>query len=126
MKFNLKNIFLIVIFFTTGTIFSQSNRTSEQAKTFADTLYAQLLRGDNFEELAKVFSEDVSSAKNGGDLGWTSKGTLVREYEDVAYMMKPDEISLPFRSQFGYYIVLLLEKNPDAVHSRHILIRFHQ
>lgn len=64
-----------------------------------------ILGGENFAALAAVTSEDPNSAAQGGDLGWTEPGTFVPEFEEVLAGLQQDEISEPFRTQFGWHIV---------------------
>jgi peptidyl-prolyl cis-trans isomerase SurA len=66
--------------------------------------------GEDFGALASVTSEDPGSASRGGDLGWTSPGTFDPEFENALSKLQQDEISEPFRSQFGWHIVQLLGK----------------
>ena len=66
--------------------------------------------GDDFAELAKAHSDDKVSAIKGGDLGWTSPGDMVPEFEAVMDKLKPGEISKPFKTQFGWHIVQVLER----------------
>ncbi len=70
----------------------------------------RILAGEDFSALASVTSEDPGSATQGGDLGWTSPGTFVPEFEDVLASLKEGEISEPFRTQFGWHIVQLMGK----------------
>jgi peptidyl-prolyl cis-trans isomerase SurA len=70
----------------------------------------RILAGEDFGALASVTSEDPGSASRGGDLGWTSPGTFDPEFENVLSKLQQDEISEPFRSQFGWHIVQLLGK----------------
>jgi peptidyl-prolyl cis-trans isomerase SurA len=67
-----------------------------------------LNKGENFAAVASVVSEDPGSAAEGGDLGWTSPGTFVPEFEKTLAQLQPDEISEPFRTQFGWHIIQLL------------------
>ncbi len=69
---------------------------------------ARVLKGESFEAVASVTSEDPGSAGNGGDLGWTSAGTFVPEFEKQLDALQENEISEPFRSQFGWHIIQLL------------------
>jgi peptidyl-prolyl cis-trans isomerase SurA len=62
-----------------------------------------------FAELAKNFSDDGSATK-GGDLGWVFPRDLVPEFERVMDSLKPNEIALPLRSQFGWHIVQVLDR----------------
>lgn len=65
----------------------------------------RILAGEDFAALASVTSEDPASATAGGDLGWTSPGTFVPEFEDVLAGLAEGEISEPFRTQYGWHIV---------------------
>ena len=73
-------------------------------------LRARILAGEDFEALASISSEDPGSGSQGGDLGWTSPGTFVPEFEQVLAGLQEGEISEPFRSQFGWHIVQLMGK----------------
>jgi peptidyl-prolyl cis-trans isomerase SurA len=65
-------------------------------------------KGENFTAVASVVSEDPASAADGGDLGWFAPGTYVPELDRQIAQLQPDEISQPFRTQFGWHIVQLL------------------
>jgi peptidyl-prolyl cis-trans isomerase SurA len=67
-----------------------------------------LNKGENFAAVASVVSEDPGSAAEGGDLGWANPGTFVPEFEKQLAQLQPDEISQPFRTQFGWHIIQLL------------------
>ncbi|HUQ12284.1 MAG TPA: peptidylprolyl isomerase [Steroidobacteraceae bacterium] len=67
-----------------------------------------LNKGENFTAVASVVSEDPGSAAEGGDMGWTSPGAFVPEFEKQVAQLQPEEISMPFRTQFGWHIVQLL------------------
>ncbi|MFZ9709388.1 MAG: peptidylprolyl isomerase, partial [Steroidobacteraceae bacterium] len=69
-----------------------------------------LNNGEDFAALAKTLSEDPGSASDGGDLGWTAPGTFVPEFERALSALSENEISTPFRTQFGWHIVQLLGK----------------
>ena len=71
---------------------------------------ARLQNGEEFAKVAQELSSDQGSAQRGGDQGWTSKGTLGTEYEDVAYKLNIGEISQPVQSQFGWHVIQLLGK----------------
>jgi peptidyl-prolyl cis-trans isomerase D len=78
----------------------------------AQELVARLRAGANFGQLAKEFSEDPGSKENGGDLGSFGKGQMVPEFEQVAFTLQPNQISDPVKSQFGYHIIEVTQKQP--------------
>ncbi len=75
--------------------------------------------GDNFASLARSHSDDKGSAIKGGDLGWTNPGDFVPKFEEMLKTLEINQISEPFKSQFGWHIVQLLERrehdNTEAV-----------
>ena len=82
----------------------------EQAKAKArvDSIYNVLLQGADFATVARQCSEDKGTAARGGDLGrWITRGQTLKEFEDVAFSLKENEMSKPFESPLGYHIVLL-------------------
>ena len=79
--------------------------SEEEAKNRLYQLRNQILVGEDFGSLARLYSVDYNSAANGGDIGWISPGGTVPEYETVTNTLKPEQISEPFRSQFGWHIV---------------------
>ncbi len=83
--------------------------TEEKAKD----LKAQIDGGADFAELAKANSSDGSSA-NGGDLGWFSKGMMVKPFEDAVLAMKPGEVAGPVQTQFGWHLIKLTETRNKA------------
>ncbi len=78
-----------------------------------------------FEFFAKKYSDDAGSASNGGLLGFTSRGTLVPEYETVAYGLKVGETSSPFFSPFGCHIVHINDRVGEKINTSHILKKVH-
>ncbi|WP_395054686.1 peptidylprolyl isomerase [Flavobacterium sp.] len=86
----------------------------EVAKTKIEDIYKKLQQGENFEELAKQFSDDKSSASKGGVLNRFGSGQLSsNEFEDGAFALtKENPVSSPFQSKFGWHIVKLIDKFP--------------
>ena len=84
------------------------------AKSTIDDIYSKLQQGENFDTLAKQFSEDKSTSSNGGVLKKFSSGMLTsEEFEVRAFAIKNiGSISEPFQSEFGWHIVKLLERYP--------------
>lgn len=75
-------------------------------KKIAD-IYSQLVKGADFAELAKKYSEDPGSAAKGGDLGIFGTGVMVPEFEAQVLSLQPGQYSKPFKTMFGYHIVKL-------------------
>jgi peptidyl-prolyl cis-trans isomerase D len=74
----------------------------------ANQVYAKLIAGEDFGNLAKEISTDTGSGANGGDLGWFGRGAMVAEFEDAAFSQQIGEIGKPVKSQFGYHIIQVL------------------
>lgn len=84
--------------------------SDEQAKNKLIEIKKQLSEGADFVKLAAEFSQDPGSKNNGGDLGWAAKGTFVPRFTEVMDTLEKNEISEPFKSQFGWHIIQLLER----------------
>ena len=68
----------------------------------------RILKGENFAGIASTTSEDPGSAPDGGDLGWSGPGTFVPEFDKAIADLKPNEISEPFKTRYGWHIVQML------------------
>ena len=82
--------------------------TDEQAKARITEIQQRLEKGEDFAKLAKETSQDPGSAANGGDLGYAGKGVYDEAFEAALYDLKPDQVSAPVRTQFGYHLIKLL------------------
>ncbi|MGB5721027.1 MAG: peptidylprolyl isomerase [Woeseiaceae bacterium] len=82
----------------------------ETAKQRLDEALDKIRAGDDFGEQAKLLSDDPGSANLGGDLGWTNPGTFVPEFDAVVDQSEPGVISEPFRTQFGWHILEVLDR----------------
>lgn len=96
----------------------------EQAKALdkIESVKVQLKEGADFADMARKYSED-GSARQGGDLGWTSRGSFVPEFEAAAFQLEINQISDIIETDFGYHIIQLLERRGNSIHTRHILVR---
>ena len=88
----------------------EDNAKLEAARIKADSLYQVLQKGANFAELAKKYSQDPGTAKNGGELPWIQPGQTFQEFEDAAYALKVGEMSKPIKSPVGYHIILMKDR----------------
>lgn len=73
----------------------------------------RLMDGEDFATVAEEVSTDTASAESGGDLGWFGQGEMVPEFEEVAFNQPVGEISEPVKSQFGYHIIEVLERDEN-------------
>ena len=78
----------------------------------ANRIRVNILRGSNFESLARERSIDKSSAQNGGDLGYVLKSELVPEFGDTAFILKVGAISKPVKTQYGWHIIKIEDVRP--------------
>lgn len=83
----------------------------------------RIIKGEDFSKLAAEYSQDDVSKVNGGDIGYLTVFTTVLPYENVAYQLKPGEVSMPVRSQYGYHIIKVTDRkeNPGDVKVAHIM-----
>lgn len=87
------------------------------------SLKERIENGSSFSSMAILYSEDPGSNKKGGEYKAIQRGVFVKEFEAVAFNLKKGEISDPFKTEFGYHIVQLLEKRGEELDLRHILIK---
>ena len=95
----------------------------DAARRKAEALADSLRAGADFADLAKRYSDDAGSARNGGDLGEARRGVFVKEFEEAVFALKPGEVSPVVETPFGFHIVKLMERKGEAVRAQHILIR---
>jgi len=77
-----------------------------------EEIQAELKKGMAFEEAATKFSEGPSAPK-GGDLGFFGRGQMVKQFEDVAFALEPNQVSDPVRTRFGFHIIKVHEKRTE-------------
>ena len=100
-----------------------SESSVQEALIKTEEIKQKLDAGNDFAKIAEEFSEDPGSASRGGDLGFVSRGDFVQEFEEAAFAMDEGEISDVVRSQFGFHIIQLMERQGEKIHVRHILIQ---
>ncbi len=87
----------------------------EEARKKAEDVLKQLKAGGNFADLAKKYSEDPGSGKNGGSLGWIGKGRTVPEFEQTAFSLAKGATSGLVQSSYGFHIIRLDDKQAAHV-----------
>ena len=82
----------------------------DEARKKAEDILKQVKTGANFADLAKKFSEDTASAKDGGSLGWIQRGRTVPEFEKVAFSLPKGNTSDLVQSSYGFHIIRVEDK----------------
>jgi len=85
-------------------------RDPDQTVAELEGLRQRLLDGEDFADLAREYSEDKGSALSGGELGWSTPGMFVPEFEENMSSIALNDISAPFQSQFGWHILQVTER----------------
>lgn len=96
-------------------------KTTLDVFDFLSSVRDSILKGGDFASYAKKYSQDHGTSVMGGDLGFIQRGTLVPEYEKIAFSLNKNEISNPIKTIFGYHLIQLLDKQGEKVRTRHIL-----
>lgn len=100
---------------------SEINRVKEQLREFTERSNKN---PSDFSLLARLYSDDVESAKKGGELGFAGRGVYDPDFAAVAFNMQdPNKVSRIVETQFGYHIIQFIERRGDKVNVRHILLR---
>jgi parvulin-like peptidyl-prolyl isomerase len=76
-----------------------------QTEEIADTVLERLNAGEEFDQMATIYSEDPGSKDIGGDLGWFGRGRMIEPFEEAAFSLKEGEVSEPVSTRFGYHII---------------------
>ena len=95
------------------------NRVKDELREYTD----RINKGEaSFQTLARFYSEDPGTARRGGEVGLTGRGTLDPAFANVAFnLTDPTKVSKIVESEFGFHIIQLIEKRGDKVNVRHIL-----
>jgi len=86
-------------------------------------LRSRILKGERFSMLAMAYSEDLASAKKGGELGFLTRDELVKSFADVAFSLAEGQVSQIVESEYGFHIIQMIEKRNNQVNVRHILLK---
>lgn len=97
------------------------NRIKNQLRDYTD----RITKGEtSFATLARLYSEDPGSARQGGELGYMGRGMLDPAFAAAAFnLTDPKKVSKVVESEFGYHIIQLIDRRGDKVNCRHILLK---
>ena len=90
-------------------------RSKGEAKHMIDDIRRQISNGKKFEDMARTYSEDPVSANDGGNLGWSTSGDFVPQFESMMAASKIGEVSPPFYSDFGWHILEIMERREENI-----------
>jgi len=108
-----------------GEIVFQPKMDKEEKEPYrqkAEELLARVKKGEDFGNLARLYSNDTGSAGDGGDLGFADRNTFVKEFAAWAFKLKAGEMSPVFETEYGFHFLQVIERRGEQVHVRHILI----
>lgn len=100
-----------------------SDKTRQVSLDKIREIQKKLKAGEDFEALAKQYSQDPGTAGRGGNLGFVERGMLYKEFEEVAFNLENGEISDIVETPVGFHIIQMIEKRGERINIRHILIR---
>ncbi|RKD17204.1 peptidylprolyl isomerase [Pelobium manganitolerans] len=108
-----------------GEIVVYPDLTKKEKEVYKDKAEALRLRvkgGDNFGTLARLYSQDPGSSREGGELPFFDRQTMAKEFTSWAFKLKEGELSPVFETEFGFHFLEVLERRGEQVRVRHILI----
>ena len=90
-------------------------RSEKQAKDLIEDLYNRSQNEDKFSDLARLYSDDPGSKMEGGELSWTGPGRFDPKFEEVMDSLEINQVSKPFKSNFGWHIVEVLDRREEDI-----------
>jgi parvulin-like peptidyl-prolyl isomerase len=99
----------------TTTLATDPNAPRSDAETLAlaQELRSRILNGEDFASLAMTYSDDASNAGSGGDLEWFGRGRMAAPFEEAAFSLPLNQVSEPVKTEFGYHLIEVLEKDEN-------------
>ena len=89
----------------------EKEKAEKEAKKEAEDIIKKLDDDEDFEKLAKKYSDDSATAKKGGDLGWISTGDMVDEFDSAAFKLKKGKYTTePIKTTYGYHIIYKVDE----------------
>ena len=95
----------------------------EKSLTQINEIRERILNGEDFAELASIYSDDPGSGRLGGELDWQKRGTFVPEFEAEAYNLENGELSEIVETEFGFHLIELIDRRGNSILARHILVK---
>lgn len=92
---------------------AQVERTDAEARALAEEIRQRILAGEDFAALARQYSDDTGSGAQGGDLGWFGPGQMVAPFDEAAFSLPISQTSELIKTDFGYHIIQVLEKDEN-------------
>ena len=92
-----------------------SDEEKKKLREKAEKILKEIKSGADFAEMARKYSEDEATKDKGGDLGWFGRGRMVKEFEDVAFSLKPGQVSDVVETVYGYHIIKVEDKKPERI-----------
>ena len=108
-----------------GEIVFQPKLNKEEKQFYKDKaegLRTRVKNGEDFGNIARIYSQDPGSAMEGGDLGFFDRSTMAKEFTATAFKLKAGELSPVFETEFGFHFLQVIERRGEQVHARHILV----
>ncbi|MGV8879014.1 MAG: peptidylprolyl isomerase [Sphingobacteriaceae bacterium] len=99
-----------------------SREEKEIYKDKAEALRLRIKAGEDFGNMARLYSQDPGSAPEGGELGFFDRGMMVKEFSAMAFKLKAGELSPVFETENGFHFLQVIERRGEQVNARHILI----
>ena len=100
-----------------------SSESVSSALSKINKLRLKITSGESFRSLAVANSEDAGTSPQGGDLGYVQRGTLVSEFESVAFTQDVGLVSEPILTKFGFHLIETIDSQGEKAKIRHILIK---
>ena len=100
-----------------------SSESVSSALSKINKLRLKITSGESFRSLAVAHSEDAATSPQGGDLGYVQRGTLVSEFESVAFTQDIGLVSEPILTKFGFHLIETIDRQGEKAKIRHILIK---
>ncbi|MDZ7263117.1 MAG: peptidylprolyl isomerase [candidate division KSB1 bacterium] len=97
--------------------------SERQAREKITALLQRARSGEKFEDLCQQYSEDPGSRVRGGEIGFMQRGDFVPEFEEVAFLLNPGDLSDIVKTRFGFHIIQCIDRKGDKINVRHLLIR---